>query len=360
MKNPHTYIAIMAGGIGSRFWPASRTAKPKQFLDILGVGKTLLRLTFERYLPLCPAENIYVVTNAQYKDLVLEQLPELTENQVLCEPSRNNTAPCIAYTAFKLLSLDPEANFVVGSSDHIILDENNFRDILQKALDFTAQEDALVTVGIQPTRPDTGYGYIRYAAENRDGVHPVRQFTEKPRREKALEFLASGEYLWNAGIFVWSARSILGAYEHLAPEIYSILGQGLALYNTAEEQDFIDEAYPRTANISVDYAIMEKASNVFTIPASFGWSDLGTWASLFEEMEKDDQGNALSGNQILASEVSDSIIRIPDGKLAVIRGLQDFIVVDEPDALLIFPKSREQEIKQITEKLKELGLEKYL
>jgi len=352
-NNQHTYVAIMAGGVGSRFWPGSREARPKQFLDMLGVGKSLLRLTFERFLPICPASNIFIVTNAAYKSLILEQIPELTDNQILCEPSRNNTGPCVAYTAFKLAALDPDANFIIAPSDHIVLKENAFLEKIQLALDFAAANDALVTLGIQPSRPDTGYGYIQMENEATPGIFKVKRFTEKPDLETAQQFVASGEYLWNAGIFVWNVRSILSAYQNLSPDIFHILEKGSGLWNSVGEQDFIDKYYPTTPNISVDFAIMEKAKNVFTVPAEFGWSDLGTWASLYEECPKDGHGNVLQGDHILALDVADCLVRTPKGKLVVLKDLRDFIVVDEGDALLVYPKSKEQEIKQVTALVKE-------
>ncbi len=347
----NTYVAIMAGGIGSRFWPASRVQRPKQFLDIMGVGKSLIRLTFERFLKLCPAENIFIVTNGIYKDLVLEHLPELGENQILCEPSRNNTAPCVAYTAFKLYDLNPNANFVVAPSDHIILKETDFIDYLKKALDFTSRQDALVTLGIQPTRPDTGYGYINFSA-NGSAIHKVVEFKEKPDLNTAKTYLASGNYLWNAGIFVWRAAAVLRQFQQHATEIYTILKKGDTYYNTPAEQAFIDKAYPTTPSISVDYAIMEKSSNVYTIPSEFGWSDLGTWASLYAEAPKDADGNVVNG-EALTNAVSNCLIRLPKGKLLVAKGLDDFIIVDEGDVLLIYPKSKEQEIKAVTQMIKE-------
>lgn len=361
MKNAkHTYVAIMAGGVGSRFWPGSREARPKQFLDMLGVGKSLLRLTFERFLPICPASNIFIVTNAKYKSLIQEQIPELTANQILCEPSRNNTAPCVAYTAFKLAALDPEANFVIAPSDHIVLKENAFLEKISLALDFAATNDALVTLGIQPSRPDTGYGYIQMENETAPSIFKVKRFAEKPDLETAKQFVASGEYLWNAGIFVWNVRSILYAFENLSPDIFSILQQGNGLWNTPREQDFIDKNYPTTPNISVDFAIMEKAKNVFTVPAEFGWSDLGTWASLYTECPKDERGNVLQGDHILALDVADCLVRTPKGKLVVLKDLRDYIVVDEGDALLVYPKSKEQEIKQVTAMVKEKFGDTYL
>jgi mannose-1-phosphate guanylyltransferase len=359
MKN---YVAIMAGGIGSRFWPASRGSLPKQFLDILGTGKSLLRMTFERFLRIVPAEQIYIVTNKDYVKLVQEQLPELKPEQILGEPSRNNTAPCIAYTALKLHDLEPEANMVVAPSDHIILDQDEFVQTTEQALGFAQHHHALITLGIEPTRPDTGYGYIRYerapvssdSSANR-GIHNVLQFTEKPPLEQARAYLDSGDYLWNAGIFIWSIRSLIEAFQELAPELLDIL-QVENIYNTEKEKVFLLENYPKTPKTSIDYAIMEKAGNVYTIPSSFGWSDLGTWASLYAELPKDENGNAVLQGRLLAEETRNSLIRIPKDKLVVIKGLEDFIVVDEEDVLLIYPKSKEQEIKEVTKRVeKEWG-----
>ncbi|MEY3240036.1 MAG: hypothetical protein RIR11_1474 [Bacteroidota bacterium] len=358
----NTYVAIMAGGVGSRFWPGSREQHPKQFLDMMGMGKSLLRLTFERFLPLCPAANIFVVTNAIYKDLVKQQIPELTDNQILCEPSRNNTAPCVAYTAFKLANLDPKATMVIAPSDHIILKESIFIDKISNAVQFAAQNEALVTLGIQPSRPDTGYGYIHFdATETTTGIHKVQRFAEKPDIATAQAFLASGEYLWNAGIFIWSVESILKAFQTFSPDIFSILATGKDHYNTPNEQSFIDTAYPTTPNISVDFAIMEKAQNVFTIPAEFGWSDLGTWASLFAECEKDNLGNVVQAGSTLLMEAKNNLIRCSNKeKLIVIKDLEDYIVVDEADVLMIYPKSKEQEIKKVTAAVKDTFEGKYL
>jgi mannose-1-phosphate guanylyltransferase len=349
----HTYIAIMAGGVGSRFWPGSREARPKQFIDMLGVGKSLLRLTFERFLPLCPASQIFVVTNAAYRDLILEQLPELHAEQVLCEPSRNNTAPSVAYAASRLAAIDPQANMVVAPSDHVVLRDDIFRDKIKVALDFAARHDALLTLGIEPTRPDTGYGYIQIGEEVEVGVRRVERFTEKPSQAVAREFVESGEYLWNAGIFIWSVRSVLAAFRTLSPEIYKIFQEGNTVYNTPDEQDFINEHYPRTPNISVDFAIMEEAPNVYTVPADFGWSDLGTWASLHHECRKDEHGNVLQGDSIVALDVENCLVRAPEGKLVVLKDLTDYIVVDSGDVLLIYPKSKEQDIKPVTGQVKE-------
>jgi mannose-1-phosphate guanylyltransferase len=356
----HTYVAIMAGGVGSRFWPGSRESRPKQFLDMLGTGKSLLRLTFERFLPICPASHIFIVTNALYKDLVKEQIPEISDNQILCEPSRNNTAPCVCYTAMKLAALDPKANFVIAPSDHIVLKEQAFLEKINLALDFAAREDALLTLGIQPARPDTGYGYIQMADETQSGIFKVKRFAEKPNADTARAFVASGEYLWNAGIFIWNVQSILTAYQKYAPEIFNILEKCAGQWNGPGEQGFIDREYPTTPNVAVDVAIMEQADNVYTIPAEFGWSDLGTWASLHAECPKDAHDNALLGGQTIALVTSNCLVRLPAGKLAVLKDLHDYIVVDENDVLLIYPKSKEQEIKQVTAIVKEKTGEKYL
>jgi mannose-1-phosphate guanylyltransferase len=361
--NPNHYVAIMAGGVGSRFWPASREAKPKQFLDILGIGKSLLQMTYDRFLPLIPKENIFIVTNEMYCDLVKEQLPDITNNQILAEPSRNNTAPCLAYTAFKLKGLNPNAIFVVASSDHLILNEGAFLENISMGLEFSEANNALLTLAIKPTSPNTGYGYVQFNRNdaNNDGIFKVKSFTEKPNLETAREFLAAGNYLWNAGIFIWSVKSLLKAYKNLAPDIYDLLQQGETAYNTEGEQKFVNEFYPKTANISVDFAIMEKADNVYTIPGTFTWSDLGAWNALYGESTKDESGNVLLGEQILASELTNCLVRVDNPeKLVVLRGLDEFIVVDDANALLIYPKSKEQEIKQVTETLKRTGKKNYL
>lgn len=343
----------MAGGVGSRFWPKSRNNFPKQFLDILGIGKSLLQLTYERFLKLCPAENIFIVTNSQYRDIILDQLKGITEAQLICEPSRNNTAPCIAYASFKVAALNEDANIVVAPSDHFILYEDIFVQKVQQALSFTDTHDALLTLGISPTRPDTGYGYIKYETAEEDGIHKVIQFREKPTLEKAKEFLSEGNYVWNAGIFIWKASSILKALEKHSVEIYSLFEKGKFAYNTDQERAFIDEQYPTSPNISIDYAIMEQADNVYTIPAEFGWSDLGTWASLYEAAPRNDENNVISAKQIDVTDTTNSIIHIHTDKLAVIRGLDDFIVVDEGNALLIYPKGQEQEIKAVVKRMSE-------
>ncbi|MFY0253358.1 mannose-1-phosphate guanylyltransferase [Chitinophaga sp. 30R24] len=358
--NTNNYFFIMAGGVGSRFWPKSRNNFPKQFIDILGTGRSLLQLTYNRFLKLCPVENIYVVTNGQYKSLVQEQLPGLPEENILSEPSRNNTAPCIAYAAFKLAAKDPTANMVVAPSDHFILYEDIFIDKVKLGLETVATQPVLLTLGISPTRPDTGYGYINFDKTGVNGVHKVNRFTEKPPLEKAQEFLVSGDYVWNGGIFIWNVKAALHAFLQYAPVIHALFEQGNDVYNTLGEQSFIDINYPKSPNISIDYAIMEKADNVYTIPADFGWSDLGTWGSLFDVADKQDGTNAISADNLRLEETENSIIHLPPGKLAVIRGLKDYIVVDDSDVLLIYPKNEEQEIKKVTEQLKSDNLSRYL
>ncbi len=359
--NEHTYVAIMAGGVGSRFWPASREDKPKQFLDIAGDGRSLLRMTFDRFLKLTSADKIFIVTNDKYKQLVKDHLPEVIDQQILCEPSRNNTAPSVAYTAFKLHGIDPKANFVIAPSDALIVNDTLFTANINKALRFTAENDALLTLGISPDAPHTGYGYIQFLDEqtNTDDVYRVKRFTEKPDLPTAKSFLKSGDYLWNAGIFIWRARTILDAYEQYAPDIYALLSQGLDRYNTDQEQAFIDEFYPQTPSISVDYAIMENADNIYTIPAQFGWSDLGAWGALYHESNKDKDGNVLTGRVVL-EDTHNSFIRGPKDKLVVVGGVDDLLVIDEGDVLLVYPRNREQEIKALRARVEELHGEGYV
>lgn len=343
-----TYVLIMAGGVGSRFWPKSRNNFPKQFIDILGIGKSLLQLTYERFLNICPAGNIFILSNETYSGLIIEQLPGLNIDNIIAEPSRNNTAPCIAYASFKINQLNPSARIIVAPSDHLILNESVFLEKIRKGLCFAEDSKALITLGITPTRPDTGYGYINYSKQEKDGVHQVLRFLEKPHLEKAKELFSSGDYLWNAGIFVWNVKSILAALNKYSPDIYNLFEKGTAYYNTIDEQAFIAINYPLSPNISIDYAIMEKAENVYTIPGDFGWSDLGTWASLYEVMEKDENKNAFSGQALNASETKNCMIQIPKNKVAVIKGLDNYIIVDDGKVLLIYPKNEEQEIKEIS------------
>jgi mannose-1-phosphate guanylyltransferase len=347
----NNYVLIMAGGVGSRFWPKSRNHFPKQFIDILGIGKSLLQLTYERFEKICPKENIYILSNQQYLGLIQEQLPEIEVNNVLLEPSRNNTAPCIAYASYKILKQNPDANIVVAPSDHLILKEAMFLNKIEQALIYTATNDALITLGISPTRPDTGYGYINFVKEGIDGVHKVACFLEKPILEKAQDYVASGDYLWNGGIFIWSGQSIQKAFQKYAPEIDVLFAKGNYVYNTIAEVDFIIENYSKSPSISIDYAILEKADNVYTIPVDIGWSDLGTWASLHEVTEKDQYNNALSVDHLHLEETNNCIIHLPKGKAAVIKGLEDFIVVDDGKILLIFPKKNEQGIKPVVAKM---------
>lgn len=359
-NNSNNYILIMAGGVGSRFWPKSRNHFPKQFIDILGIGKSLLQLTYERFEKICPKGNIYILSNQQYLGLIQEQLQGIELNNVLLEPSRNNTAPCIAYASYKILKQNPKANIVVAPSDHLILKETEFLNRILQALDYTATNDALVTLGISPTRPDTGYGYINFQNDEIDGVHQVTKFLEKPVLEKAQEYLDSGDYLWNAGIFIWSGQSIKKAFKKHALEIHRLFEKGDDLYNTSGETLFIAENYPKSPNISIDYAILEKADNIYTIPAHIGWSDLGTWASLHEVAEKDQDNNALSVDHLHLEDTNNCIIHLPKGKAAVIKGLEDFIVVDDGKVLLIFPKENEQEIKAVAGKMVDAFGEGYL
>jgi len=353
----NNYCIIMAGGIGARFWPMSRTAHPKQFIDILGTGTTLIQQTFQRFLSICPKENIYIVTNEIYKDLVMDQLPGISDDQVLCEPSRRNTAPCVAYAAYKIYEKDKNANLVVAPSDHIILKEDIFIEKIKTALDLAQNNKWLLTLGIQPSRPDTGYGYIQFNQKPLDesditGVRKVKTFTEKPGPELAVTFIESGDFLWNSGIFIWKAGSILQAFEKHLPEVNSIFKEGSGIYGTTEEASFIKEAYTVCKSISIDYGIMEKADNVYTLPSEFGWSDLGTWGSLHDIREKDDNNNAITGNNVMIYNTENSIVHVPKDKLVVVEGLDDFIVVEDDNMLLICKKKDEQQIRQIVNDVK--------
>ena len=352
--NNNDYVVIMAGGIGSRFWPSSRRNRPKQFLDILGFGKTLLQLTFERFTAICPEENIFIVTNKKYKSIIQEQLPQLTEQQILTEPSRNDTAPCITYAAMKICKINPNANFVVAPSDHMILKEQEFAQRIQEGLKFVNDTPALLTLGIQPHNPNTGYGYIHFDKNSTNSFCKVHKFTEKPNLETAKTFLESGEYLWNAGIFIWNVNTLLDAIQQYSPEVYNILNQGESSWCTPNEQAFLDEHYPSTPSISIDYAIMEKADNIYTLMADIGWSDLGTWKSLHEQFNKDEHNNAISSptpQLVQTLNTSNCMLRASKDKLVVIKDLEDYIVVDEENVLLIYPKGKEQEIKKVSKEL---------
>jgi len=351
--NKHHYVAIMAGGIGSRFWPMSRTAHPKQFLDILHTGKTLIQQTVDRYSKLVPIGNIYIVTSHEYLPIVRKQLPMLAEENILSEPSRKNTAPCIAYVSFKLLQKDPLANIVVAPSDHLILETDEFVKTSLKALNFVSQINALVTLGIKPTYPNTGYGYIQHdSLQVTEDVFKVKTFTEKPNKDLAKTFLASGDFLWNAGIFFWKAKNIVAAFEKHLPEIYEVFAAEKDEFNTAGEQQAIERIYPLCTNISIDFAVLEKADNVYVIPASFGWSDLGTWNSAWESMDKDYLGNAVAGKKVMVMDALKCMVHVPDNKLVVLQGLEDFIIVDTKDILLICKKDKEQDIKDYVAEVK--------
>ncbi|MBO9658114.1 MAG: mannose-1-phosphate guanylyltransferase [Chitinophagaceae bacterium] len=351
--NKHHYVAIMAGGIGSRFWPMSRTNYPKQFLDILGTGKTLIQQTFDRYKQLVPEENIYVVTSAEYVDLVKQQLGTILPENIVAEPSRKNTAPCVAYISFKIAQKDPQALMMVAPADHLVLDINSFVATATKALDFVDSINALVTIGIKPTYPNTGYGYIQHdAPEATPGVYKVKTFTEKPNLELAKTFLASGDFLWNAGIFTWKVKTIIDSFEKFLPEMYEVFHAEEEKFNTAEEKDAIDRIYPQCTNISIDFGIMEKADNVYVIPASFEWSDLGTWNSAWENMEKDYFHNAVAGNYVMVYDTKNTMVHVPDNKLVLLQGLEGYIVVDTKDVLMICQKDKEQEIKEYVAEIK--------
>jgi mannose-1-phosphate guanylyltransferase len=359
--NNKNYVAIMAGGIGSRFWPKSRVSYPKQFLDILNTGKSLIQWTYERFATFIPAENIYIVTSEEYTSIVMEQLPQLPIENIVAEPSRKNTAPCIAYISLKIAEKDPEASLIVSPADHLILDPAGFQQICEHAINFVNNRHALVTLGIKPTYPNTGYGYIQHETQPvGDNVFEVKTFTEKPNLELAKTFIASGDFLWNAGIFIWKLDTILHAFEALQPEMWELFASEKHKMNTDEEKDAINHIYPQCTSISIDYAIMEKADNVFVIPSSFGWSDLGTWTSAYDNLEKDYLGNAVAGNNVLVIDSTKCMVSAPQDKLMVLQGLDDFIVVDTDDVLLICKQDKEQEIKEYVAEVKRNKGDKFL
>ncbi|MEO8719560.1 MAG: sugar phosphate nucleotidyltransferase [Ginsengibacter sp.] len=359
--NRNNFVAIMAGGIGSRFWPVSRVDLPKQFLDILNLGKTLIQSTFDRFAQYIPIENIYVVTSYQYKRIVAEQLPLLPEENIVCEPSRKNTAPCIAYISYKLQQLNPKSNLICAPADHLILDNTAFIKTSIEALEFTEKNNALLTLGIKPFNPNTGYGYIQYEQESvSDNIYKVKTFTEKPDLELAKTFMASGDFLWNAGIFVWKTKNIIAAFEKYLPEIHELFDGAKKVMNSSMEKETIDLIYPLCMNISIDYGILEKADNVYVIPSSFGWSDLGTWGSAYDNLEKDYHENAVAGNNIILFDSSKNIVHTKGDKLILLQGLDDFIVVDTDDALLVCKKENEQNIKEYLSEIKRNKGDKYL
>ncbi len=359
--NKNHYVAIMAGGIGSRFWPMSRTDFPKQFLDILNIGRTLIQATYDRFAKFIPAENIYIVTSLQYKEIVINQLPEINPDNILCEPSRKNTAACIAYISYKLMQLNPNANLICAPADHLITERDSFKKTCEDALHFTSHIKALVTLGIKPNHPNTGYGYIQYesfaASEN---VFKVKIFTEKPDLELAKTFITSGDFLWNAGIFVWQVKNIIKAFELLLPEMHEVFDIEKNLFNTEKEAEALERIYPQCVNISIDYGIMEKAENVYVIPSDFGWSDLGTWKSTYDTIEKDYLGNAVTGENVVVIDATKNMVHAGNNKLLVLQGLDDFIVVDTNDVLLICKKEKEQEIKEYVAEIKRSKGDKFL
>ena len=360
-KGQNTYVAIMAGGIGSRFWPLSRVNYPKQFLDILGTGRTLVQQTFERFARLVPVENIYVVTANEYLNITRQQLPGLPKENILGEPFRKNTASCIAYISFKLQQIDPEGSLIIAPADHLILNEDKFLDVCTQALDFVNHFNALITIGIKPTYPNTGYGYIQHEdIEAIPSVYKVKTFTEKPNKELAQTFIASGDFLWNSGIFVWQIkRGIEGFRKHL-PEMYELFYSEQERLNTPGESSAIESIYPQCTNISIDFGMMEKADNVYVIPASFGWSDLCTWNSAWENMEKDYLENAVAGRNVIVFDTTKCMVHVPDEKLVVLQGLEDYIVTDTKDVLLICHKEKEQEIKEYVAEVKRNKGDKFL
>lgn len=335
----------MAGGIGSRFWPFSRNDRPKQFLDFFGTGRSLLQMTFDRFSKLMPVENILIVSNVIYKDLILEQLPEIQANQVLLEPNRRNTAPCIAYAVHRIKAITDNANIVVAPSDHLILKENDFLETIKAGFDFVEHNDSLLTLGIKPSRPETGYGYIQID-EGENNLRKVKTFTEKPNAELAQIFFETGEFYWNSGIFLWNLQTIDRAFKSLLPEIAIKFESGKALYNTNAEQDFIDNMYSTCPNISIDYGIMEKASNVHVLCSDFGWTDLGTWGSLYEMSQKDSNENVTLKCKTMFYESKNNIVALPSEKLAVIQDLDGYIVAESDNVLLICKLENEQKIRQ--------------
>ena len=365
----------MAGGVGSRFWPFSREDRPKQFLDFFGTGRSLLQMTVDRFRPLVPIENVYIVTNVAYKGQILEQVPDLDEKQILCEPARRNTAPCIAYATAHIRALclkragltaanqdwsrpEMQANIVVAASDHLILEEDKFRKTIRKAFDFVSKNKAICTLGMRPTRPETGYGYIQFVAKKlnelkveslklkEEGIYPVKTFTEKPNLEMAKVFLESGDFLWNSGIFIWNLQTISEAFRYLLPEVADRFREGELLMGTDKEEEFIEQIFPKCPNISIDYGVMEKADNVYVLPSSFGWSDLGTWGSLYDLSEKDAANNVSLHSDALFYEATGNIVTLESGKLAVVQGVEDMVIAEQGGVLLVCKKAEEQRIKQ--------------
>ncbi len=356
--NTNYYAILMAGGVGSRFWPVSTSSFPKQFHDMLGTGETLIQKTFNRLTKLIPKENIFILTNEKYNDLVLEQLPDVAQKQVVLEPAMRNTAPCILYASLKIQKENPNAVMVVAPSDHWIEDEDAFINDLQTCFRKCEKENVLMTLGIQPTFPNTGYGYINFEKSEKP-IKKVHQFTEKPNYETAKQFLESGNFLWNAGIFIWSVNTIITAFQNFQPKLYDLFDEGMTVYNTDFEDDFIRDNYSRAENISIDYAIMERASQVYVLLATFDWNDLGTWGSLYDKLQKNEGENAVINARTVLQDASGNMIRTTGKKVVVIDGLNEYIVVDNDDVLLIYPKTKEQDIKQVLQKVKNTFGEQY-
>lgn len=355
MKNQNNYVAIMAGGVGSRFWPMSKSSYPKQFLDILNTGRTLIQSTYDRFSTFIPEENIFVVTSAEYVNIVKAQLPLLPEENIVAEPERKNTAACVAYISFKLKKMNPKANMIVAPSDHLIGDLELFTETCKKALDYTANHYAFVTLGIKPNHPNTGYGYIQFDQEKSEsGVFKVNRFTEKPDLATAKEFLSEGNYLWNSGIFIWKAEDIVGAFWEHFQFMYDLFQEKNADLNTPKEADAILEIYEKCPSTSIDYAIMEKANNVFLIPSDFTWNDLGTWNSAYDNFQKDEEMNASNSKSTILVDSKGCLVHSNEQKLMVIGGLEDLIIVNTPEALLICKKENEQQIKEYVAKVKEV------
>ena len=355
----NTYVVIMAGGSGTRFWPFSRVEKPKQFLDVMGIGHSLLQMTFDRFKEITDVAKIYIVSNTKYKDLILEQLHEVSEEQILLEPFQRNTAPCIAYACHKITKKDPGASIVVSPADHVVFKEAVFTKLINKALLVAEKEDKLITVGVKPSRPETGYGYIQFVEDAKEDVKEVKTFTEKPEKELAKKFIESGDFVWNAGIFIWSAKSIVKAFESHLPEMNEVFADIRNDYYTANEQSVVDSAYALCKNISIDYGIMEKASNVYVVLGDFGWSDLGSWRSLYEVSDKDENNNMIKANAMVYNS-SNCTINGPDDKLIVVSGIDNCLITDHGNAILICNKESNTELKTIVHDIQVKETTEYL
>lgn len=360
MTQNHRYCVIMCGGIGSRFWPYSRSSRPKQFIDFLGTGRSLLQMSYDRILPLVPKEHVLIVTNEQYAPLVREQLPEIPEDNILLEPARRNTAPCIAWAMYHIAAKDPQASVIVAPSDHLITRENLFIDSIKKGFEFVEANDALLTLGIKPTRPETGYGYIQIGPKVEGDIYKVKTFTEKPKLEIAEVFIETGEFFWNSGIFIWTAQNIIRELRTNAPDVAGMFDKGASVFGTPSEMAFINENFPGCMSISIDFAVMEKAKNVYVECVEFGWNDLGTWSALYDNSPKNRQSNVTQNCNVLSYNSTGNIFAVNGEKLIVVDGLTDYIIADAGDVLLICPKSQEQRIKQMVNDAHLAFGEKYL